>query len=401
MNISKKKFPFFVICVGITCLISLMVGEAAVRLYYNVSGKGGYIWLPDFYLGTVHASNSRFKYQEDFSKEFSVKRKTNSLGLIGEEISIKKPNDVFRILMLGDSFTEGIHVDEGKNFCEQLQFLLNNGLPLAGKRFEVVNAGVSSFSPISEYLFLKRELLRLNPDLIILQMFANDIFEDNRTGAMSVLDDKGLPVKINSFFIEKYLNNQKVDNLNGRLQEIIYKIKKFFVSKSILFQSLARAKKKFRKKTSWHKQMVEMAEYSCQNQFFIIQGEMPLFKDANFRNKAWSNTKKYILAIRNLAREKETQFFMFYIPPEGQLNLKSHRFYEHELYFPYPANYYLNEKLEELSEVEKINYLDLTILFEKNKDVDLYYRKDGHTNEVGHGLIAKGLFNYLVRRKLF
>jgi len=401
MKISKKKLFFFSIFAGIVFLGSIIVGEAAVRLHRGISGKGGYIWLPDSYLGTVHASSSRFKYQEDFSKEFSVKRKTNSLGLIGEEISIKKPDDAFRILMLGDSFTEGIHVNEGKNFCEQLQYLLDNGPSLIGKRFEVINAGMSSFSPISEYLFLKRELLRLNPDLIILQMFANDVFEDNRTGAMSVFDDKGLPVKINSFFVKKYLDNRKVNNSGGQLQEILYKIKKFFVSKSMLFQSLTRAKKKFRKKISWHKQVVEMAEYDGQNQFFIIQDEMPLFKDANFRNKAWRNTKKYILAIRNLAREKEAQFLMFYIPPEGQLNLKSYRFYEHELYFPYPTNYYLNEKLEELSEAEKIGYLDLTILFEKNKDVDLYYRKDGHTNEVGHGLIAKGLFNYLVRHKLF
>ncbi len=401
MKIFKKKLFFFIIFTGIVLLGSIMVGEAAVRLHYGILGKGGYIWVPDSYLGTVHAPSSRFKYQEDFSKEFLVRRKTNSLGLIGEEISIKKPDDVFRILMLGDSFTEGIHVNEGKNFCEQLQYLLNNGSSLIGKRFEVINAGMSSFSPISEYLFLKRELLRLNPDLVILQMFANDIFEDNRTGAMSVFNDKGLPVKINSFFITKYLDNQKEDNLSAQLQEILYKIKKFFVSKSMLFQSLARAKKKFRKKISPHKQIAEMAEHNGRNQFFIIQDEMPLFKDTNFRNKAWSNTKKYILAIRNLAREKEAQFLMFYIPPEGQLNLKSHRFHEHKLYFPYPTNYYLNEKLEELSEAEKIGYLDLTILFEKNKNNDLYYHKDGHTNEVGHGLIAKGLFNHLVKHKLF
>ena len=47
-------------------------------------------------------------------------------------------------------------MDEGKNFCEQLQYLLNQDSSLKNKRYEVLNAGVSGYSPISEYLYFKR-----------------------------------------------------------------------------------------------------------------------------------------------------------------------------------------------------------------------------------------------------
>ena len=88
-----------------------------------------------------------------------------------------------------------MHVDEGKNFCEQLQFLLNKDSAPHSKKIEVINGGGGGSSPIAEYLFFKRELSKLKPDIVILQLFVNDVFEDNKTGAMTIFDANGLPVK--------------------------------------------------------------------------------------------------------------------------------------------------------------------------------------------------------------
>ena len=194
--LNKKKLSAAFISVFLCTCVFLLLGEVSLRIYYGFFEKGGNIWLPDDFLGLTHAPNYRFIYTEDFSKEFAIARKTNHLGLVGEEIIFRKPKDVFRILILGDSFTEGMHVREGKNFCEQLQNLLNSNAHSATKHFEVINAGVAGYSPISEYLFFKRDLVKLSPDIVILELFPNDVFEDNKVGAMSVIGQDGLPVKM-------------------------------------------------------------------------------------------------------------------------------------------------------------------------------------------------------------
>jgi hypothetical protein len=333
-------------------------------------------------------------YKENFSNEFLVKRKTNSLGLVGNQISIKKPTDIIRIIILGDSFTEGIQVREGKNFCEQLQRLLNDGKLVAGKKFEVINAGVSGSSPITEYLLLKRELAILKPDIVMLGVFTNDVFEDNKIQAMSLLDKDGFPVKINRAFIKKIIDNHNPASEPTKLQEGIYKVKRFIVNKSVLLQIIYRSIKNLPKNSSFNRKMNALPQFQDGNQFFIVQDYNPLFKDKDFRNKAWEQTRKYILGIRDLAECIGAKFGMFYIPVEAQLSLK-HYGESTKGYFQHPPNLYLNDKLAELSREKSILFLDLLPLLEANKDDELYYSKDSHCKEAGHRLIAQGLHNLI------
>ena len=313
MKNHKRNIFFNLLLVVLIVIACLVIAEIGSRIYLFASGKGGYILIPDDYLGRVHAPNSRFIYEEDFSKEFKVRRKTNSLGLIGEDISVRKPEGVFRILVLGDSFTEALQVQESENFCEQLQDRLNRATIFEAMDYEVLNAGVSGYSPISEYLYFKRELMKLNPDLVILQLFANDVFEDNKVGAMSVLDETGLPLKINRFFIKEYVENPS----RVFKSELCYGLKKFILGKSRFAQVIVRAVRKTYKRSSIHKEMVSSPRFNDANQFFIIQGSNPLFRDRDFRESAWKKTEKYALAIKKLAEDNKAEFVIMIIPPEA------------------------------------------------------------------------------------
>lgn len=395
--LKKKKYYFIIILFGLIVLSIIVLSESIVRISFLLSGRGGYIWIPDEYLGVAHAPNSKFVYESAFNHEFSITRKTNSLGLVGEQISTKKQGNTFRILILGDSFTEGLHVREGTNFCEQLQFLLNKNIFCKTKAFQVINAGVSGGSPISEFIFFKRELVKLSPDIVILQMFTNDIFEDNKAAAMSVLDNTGLPIKINKFFTNENKLNTQTFNQDSQLQELIYKIKKSIFNNSAFFQCVTRSQKKFLKKSPSNKKMNAMPEFNDDNQFFIIQDDNLLFKDKNFRDKALGRTEKYILAIRDLAIKNNAKFFIFLIPPEKQLSLEHYS--EHTSYFRTRPSFYLNEELKEFSNNEQIEYLDLLPIFEKNKNKGLYYNMDGHIKENGHTIVAEALFDFICGKR--
>ena len=399
MKLLKKKIIFnltLILLIGIGCLL---VAEISSRLYLVFSGKGGYIWLPDYYLGRVHAPNSHFLYKEDFSQEFLIRRKTNSLGFIGEEITIEKPENVFRILVLGDSFTEALQVEEGKNFCEQLQYLLNHESVLRDNCYQVINAGMAGSSPISEYLYFKREFIKLNPDIVILQLFANDVFEDNKTRVASIVDKYGFPLKLNMYFIKKYLENPTAYNKTSKVRDYFYKFEKSFLRKSIFFQIITRAGTKFYKKSKIHQYMTNLPEFNDGNQFFIIQDQNSLFQDKDFRTKGWENTRKYLLAIKELAEQNGAQFFIFFIPPEAQLNLENCGL-NTRLYFAKRPNFYLNKLLKGFSNKEDINYLDLVTIFERNKTKGLYFDRDGHLTKQGNRVVSQGLFGFLLENNL-
>jgi hypothetical protein len=97
---------------------------------------------------------------------------TSSLRLRNEEIPAKRPEE-FRILMLGDSFTFGWGLQPHETIPEQLrQHLSKEGVTTD---FRVINAGVPGYGPKQERDLLHEFGFGMEPDLVILQMFPNDI----------------------------------------------------------------------------------------------------------------------------------------------------------------------------------------------------------------------------------
>ena len=125
-----------------------------------------------------------------------VELTTNSLGLRDREIAPRKPAGVFRILMLGDSFTEGGGLTLEQTVAKQMEAMLDR--PRCQRRFEVINGGVSSSSPILEYLFLQRVGLSLDPDLVVLNFDMTDVHDDLVRTGLARLDANGLPLAVPS-----------------------------------------------------------------------------------------------------------------------------------------------------------------------------------------------------------
>ncbi|HEX6885714.1 MAG TPA: SGNH/GDSL hydrolase family protein [Planctomycetota bacterium] len=97
---------------------------------------------------------------------------TNSRGLREEELPLAKPPGTYRILVLGDSTVLGFGVPLAARFSDRLEALLNQeGRSL---RFETVNAGVPGYSLYNAWVYLQREGLRFEPDLLIVETNFND-----------------------------------------------------------------------------------------------------------------------------------------------------------------------------------------------------------------------------------
>ncbi len=97
---------------------------------------------------------------------------TNSDGLRNVE-EVDGSHDV-RILAIGDSFTFGPYVPNEDTWPAQLERLLDTAL-YPHVTTQVLNAGVSGYTIVDEYYYLKERGLALEPDLVILAFFPNDI----------------------------------------------------------------------------------------------------------------------------------------------------------------------------------------------------------------------------------
>lgn len=118
---------------------------------------------------------------------------TNSLGLRDRDYASPKPPSTVRLLMLGDSFTEGA----GLLLEETVAKRVERALSARGcGAYEVVNAGVSSYSPILEYLLLQRLAPLLTPAVVVLNFDMTDVHDDLVRTETAIANDRGLPVAV-------------------------------------------------------------------------------------------------------------------------------------------------------------------------------------------------------------
>ncbi|HZS10866.1 MAG TPA: SGNH/GDSL hydrolase family protein [Nitrospirales bacterium] len=145
---------------------ALVFLEAAIRAYST-------FWYPkmmvlDPVLGWRHAPDKSRVFITEFGEQALVV--ANQYGHRGRTYPLQKASGRFRILVIGDSFTEGSQVSEEELFTARLE--------AANPGVEVLNAGVGGYSTVQEYLYLSREGLQFNPDLILLMTVYNDLWEN-------------------------------------------------------------------------------------------------------------------------------------------------------------------------------------------------------------------------------
>jgi hypothetical protein len=105
--------------------------------------------------------------------EYCYPRKINSENLSDNEYAITKKESEFRIIGLGDSFTEGDGADADSTWLKFIERSLKKDS--IKKELTFFNAGVCGSDPFFEYILLREKLLKYKPDLVILSINSSDI----------------------------------------------------------------------------------------------------------------------------------------------------------------------------------------------------------------------------------
>jgi len=105
---------------------------------------------------------------------YTSRESVNSLGFRTPEVPFEKPPGMRRVVLIGDSHTEGYTVNDDETYARRLEGLL-------GEPYQVISLGVGGFSTDQELLTYLAWGRRFHPDVVVLQFFSND-------PAMTVLD---------------------------------------------------------------------------------------------------------------------------------------------------------------------------------------------------------------------
>jgi len=116
----------------------------------------------------VHPKYSERIYKR---KEFSDDIKCNADGLRDVDHPLKKDTGEYRIICLGNSFTEGIGTMQDSSWPKQLEKRLNKNTK---RKFTVFNAGMSGSDPFFEYMLLEKKMLNYNPNLVLVALGSSD-----------------------------------------------------------------------------------------------------------------------------------------------------------------------------------------------------------------------------------
>lgn len=324
-------------------------------------------WRFDEVLNRAHIPGLRFEYAAQDKKEFKNIVEYNSKGLNDYEYDYRKPDRSLRVLVFGDSFVEAIQVRREENFCKLMEHELNGGD--SSKEYEVINMGVSGYSPILEYLYLKYEGMKYAPDMVVECFFVNDVYEDYIYGKMARFDERGLPIAVSSGGFDK------TKGLKGwkRVERKISTSFKGIVNKSKFYTFI---KNRFYKLLTLLK-MREMKE--SENQFSILRDGTTPDKSAR-----WEETFRYIAAMKALSEKNGARFLMVVIPIEAQVSgdLQNAAF---RAYFTAPPDSgHTNNMIRSLSGKNGIETVNLFDDFKAMRGEGLYFKNDGHFTPKGH-----------------
>lgn len=157
---------------AIALLFALLVIEAGLRI--------GGVSYPNFYIPDPFTGMTLKPDAEGFfSLEGGAYVVINGEGQRDIPHERSKPDGIFRVAILGDSYAEAMQVELEHTFWRVLSAKLGSCERLDGKIVEVINFGVSGFGTAQELQAYRYKVRDYNPDLVLLAFLTGNDVRNN------------------------------------------------------------------------------------------------------------------------------------------------------------------------------------------------------------------------------
>lgn len=211
----KKSFRVLVIFTSY-CLFVFLIFDFTLEKIINKDS----IIKEDKNLGWILKKNKEVTFNQQTSKGnyYQVNFKSSKIDGFRE---FGKINSKKRVLLFGDSFTLGPFSSNEKMYYS----IAKNLLEEEKMTYEWFVLGGPGYGTAQQYLILKDNLSKVNPDIIIHQFCVNDFFDNS----MRISE---LSTTLNQYLRKPYIINNKIKKVTG----IIPATYRFFFKYSYIFK---------------------------------------------------------------------------------------------------------------------------------------------------------------------
>lgn len=336
------------------------------------------------------------------SDEYRHELRYNARSMRGPVIPYEKPAGTLRVVLLGDSFVDGYTEELGDRVSEVLQ----RDLTADGLAVEVVPMGTGGYATDQEYMWLMREGLRYDPDVVVLVFHPNDVWY-NRTNRywrgykpLFVLESDtlrltGVPVPL-------------PDSAGAQSGGMLARLNGWIRENSKLYWLVARAAQNNPRAYGLAVRL-GLAEPSPEMVFdatrgVVTAGEFSVFNATPPPEtlEAWQITRALVSRMRHESNAVGADFLAFLIPVRSRIYTQDDDVRtgvaagNSEIDLDAPVH-----EFHDLCVKDSVSYVDPTAAFLEAADSlsprgeRLYYRYDWHWNANGHRLAGDILSNYL------
>jgi lysophospholipase L1-like esterase len=205
-------------------IFSLFIVELLVRLFSPqelIYIEHSELWIADDVFGSKHPANVSTQVNID-EKMVHFKTDENGYRIGDKEITDAR----YKILALGDSFIEALHVEHEETVTGRLESILSEEI---GETVKIVNTGVAGWDPHYYLLQIKEEIKRENYDLALIFLYVGNDFDRD------VRQENFTPERLRSSDIKHVfrvpVNLSKEEIINA----LIYPINDYLETKSSAF----------------------------------------------------------------------------------------------------------------------------------------------------------------------
>ncbi|MBI1225841.1 MAG: hypothetical protein GC192_11445 [Bacteroidetes bacterium] len=371
---SRKNFILLLFSTVFSLLLAELVLRAVSPKPENFNQHQLYCEY-DSLLGWRKIPNVRGHHK---TPEYEVQENINSQGIRGPEYSVKKDSGERRIIVLGDSFSEGYTVGFDSLFSEVLKKKLQEAQP--SRRTEVINFGTGGYSTDQELLCFERDAAQYQPDETVLMFCVNDPWFNNQSRYYS----RGFKPLFVADGDSLRLTNVPVPTMASR--SFFSKTKDWLLENSEVVRRL--------------KNVRDNVRYAASGQ--MVPDEWRIYKKEKTpeMEAAWHVTTLLLKRLRQKVATAGSNFTVFYIPEkievygaDWQEFLKTYSLNEAK-FSPKAAR----QRLQAICDSLGIRLIDPTPVFieksKMNSAAPFYFKHDWHWNEHGHQLAGEILADF-------
>lgn len=305
----------------------------------------------------------------------------NAFGFHDEPVTRQKPPNTYRILVLGDSYPQGLQLPREQGFVDLVETALNN--QRSATHYEVLNFGIDTIGTDRMLMLYALAGWEFDPDLVLMVTYVgNDI--QNNSIELAALRNEGYGDR--PFFKLDERGNLRLYHYRGDLPD--------GNAPALAWMRRARTNQHYTITPPNTPRILSQDPYTLE---YPVQLGLYLPEDDRWR-EAWAISEAVITQAAALAAAQGSDFGLVIIPDRRAVHTEDYldTLSQHPIVDTFDAAAPVSRTVS-IAHDHDIAVLNLLpVLQEAAADGQrVYLREDGHYNEIGHAVTAAAVLEWL------